>query len=135
MTHRLFTAPANWAEWPSQSFPKYNVYTDPEESFFHGSDNNVEKGVTTIELALAGFRKKDINVTKTNRVLTIDGKITEGDTREYLYRGIAKRDFRISFQLLSHVEVISVKMDDGMLRIKLGRVLPDEEKPKVFEIY
>ena len=133
MNTRLFSAPTNWAQWPSaQSFPKYDVwYDDAVEFTFNGQS---EKGLTYLDFALAGYNKDDITVTRNGNFLVVEGKQSEDTEKEYLYRGIAKRDFRVTFQLLRHVGVVDVTMDNGMLRVSLCRIVPDAEKPKVFEI-
>lgn len=98
-----------------------------------------------VELALAGFSKKDIEVEVTDGTLTIRSttvKDDEGDNdetsedNEYIsiHRGIAKRTFSRAFQLSDDIIVKDADLRDGMLIINLERVIPDEKKPRLIPI-
>ena len=91
-----------------------------------------------IRFALAGFTKKDIDVTIQNNVLTVKGDTIDSlldDTElDYIHHGIAKRDFTQTFPLADYLEVVSAEMADGILTIKLERNLPEELQPKTIKI-
>tara|TARA_R100001143_G_C3303021_1_gene106499 strand:- start:192 stop:614 length:423 start_codon:yes stop_codon:yes gene_type:complete len=94
-----------------------------------------------IHLSLAGYKKEDIDVTLDNNILSISGTWKNVDEEgyavkgvNYLMHGIAKRKFQRMFPLAEFVEVKSVVMDNGILKISVDKVLPEELKPKVFEI-
>ena len=63
-------------------------------------------------------------------VLTVSGKTDEAGDQNYLYRGIAGRQFARRFQLAEHVEVRSAKLENGLLHIDLERQIPEEKKPR-----
>jgi len=90
----------------------------------------------TIEVAVAGFREGEIDISLDKRVLTISGaKKTEENTDwDYLHRGISSRDFRQNFTLAEHVEVRSAGIRDGILSVNLERVIPEEARPKSIAI-
>lgn len=88
-----------------------------------------------LELALAGFTREDLEITVEDRRLVIEGagrEDAEGD--KVLHRGIAARRFRQSFALADHVEVSGAELRDGILRIELTHVVPDEKKPRTITI-
>lgn len=101
---------------------------------------NVEKISGTeyrITLALAGFGKDDITITKEGDFLVIAGKIEkQPDTVQpnYLYQGIANRAFTRKVQLAQDIDVVGADMENGLLHVDLERVVPEEKKPKVIEI-
>ncbi len=90
----------------------------------------------TIEVAVAGFREGEIDISLDKRVLTISGaKKTEEKTDwDYLHRGISSRDFRQNFTLAEHVEVRSASIRDGILSVNLERVIPEEARTKSIAI-
>jgi molecular chaperone IbpA len=90
-----------------------------------------------IEMAVAGFSKKDLKIELHNNQLTIEGSQQTGSENQsgsYLYKGIAARQFRQSFALEDHVKVIGSELRDGILNIELERDLPEEKKPRSIEI-
>jgi molecular chaperone IbpA len=104
------------------SFPPFNLRETAEDRY-------------RIELAVAGFSREELSVTVEDRKLIIEGTAAEEDSADkVLHRGIAQRRFRQSFALADHVEVTGAELRDGMLRIELARVLPEEKKPKTFKI-
>lgn len=113
-----------WDTTKETNFPFYNVgvMEKNEDQFF-------------IEMALAGYYADDIKVTLDRGILTIEGDTPE-DNRgvSYVTKGIKTAKFRRRFRLADHVYVDSVQFVDGILFIKLERKVPEEEKPKVFEI-
>lgn len=104
----------------------------------------IGKNKNQIQIAIAGFDKNDIKVSTDNGYLTVTGEKLgssvygedENDTQEaiFLYQGISRRDFSLSWKLNDHVEVKDVIINNGMLIINLETNLPEPLKPKVFEI-
>jgi len=91
----------------------------------------------TIELALAGFSKSDIEVEVTDGQLTIRSKenIEKDDsTDSFVHKGIAKRSFMRSFSLSDDIIVKGADLKDGMLIVELERVIPDEKKSRLIQI-
>jgi molecular chaperone IbpA len=81
-------------------------------------------------LAVAGFREKNLSAEVREGVLIVSGKTEEHDQQNYLYRGIAGRQFERRFQLAEHVEVRGAKLENGLLEIDLERKIPEEKKPR-----
>ena len=106
------------------NFPPYNI---------------VKTGDTTydVELALAGFNKKDIEVEYKENVLTVKSKKQEEETDpdgNMIHRGISKRMFTRSFTIANDVEVKGAELKDGLLKVSLERIIPDHKKAKTIEI-
>jgi molecular chaperone IbpA len=100
---------------------------------------NIEKaGDNTwrIVMAVAGFGESELNVTQKENELLVTGQTApngEGD-KQYLYRGIAGRNFERRFQLADHVKVTGAKLANGLLTIELQREIPEEKKPRAIPI-
>jgi len=90
--------------------------------------SNVE---SRLELALAGFKKKEVFVYTQDGKLFIEGQKEdkETDTR-YVHKGLAQRSFTRSWTLSDDTEVRSVDFEDGLLTVTLGRIVPDHHKRK-----
>lgn len=108
-----------------QSFPPYNITRD-----------TIAGERWEIVMAVAGYRKEHIDVSLKDRILTVKNThdVEYDDIREVIHQGIAQRNFSTSFALAEHVEVTRVHMSDGLLFINLMLNLPEEKKPKQFEI-
>lgn len=110
----------------SVKYPPYNIVENKDKDSF------------TIEMALAGFNKKEILCDYYNGVLTIkslDSVDSESDNSlNYIHRGLSKRRFSKEFQLSDDVEVSNVKMSDGMLYVQLDRIIPENKKRRTLEI-
>ena len=116
-----------------------------DDHFFNGTTPNyppyniVKTGDYTydVELALAGFSKKDIDVTYEDGMLTVKS-IQEAKTDDandgVLHRGISKRFFSKSFTISDDVEVKGAELRDGLLRISLERIIPESKKPRTITI-
>jgi molecular chaperone IbpA len=88
-------------------------------------------------MAVAGFSKKDLRIELHNNQLTIEGSqesSTDNSDSNYVYKGIAARQFRQSFALEDHVKVLGSELKDGILNIELERDIPEEKKPRSIEI-
>lgn len=105
------------------NYPPYNVIkTEDEDVFF-------------IELAVAGFAKEDLDVSVKEQVLTIKGEIKDSnDETKYAHRGIAARKFTREFALAEFIEVTGATAENGMLKISLERIVPEDKKPKTIKI-
>jgi len=103
------------------------------EKFPHTDMIKVSEGKFEIHMSLAGYNKEDIDVSLDNNILKVSGDWNKAEVN-YLMHGIAKRKFERMFPLAEHVEITSVVMDNGILKISLEKELPEELKPKVFEI-
>ena len=90
--------------------------------------SNVE---SRLELALAGFKKEEVNVYTEYGKLFVDGKKEDKESEtNYVHRGVAQRSFTRSWTLSDETEVRSVEFEDGMLRITLGKVVPEHHQRK-----
>ena len=90
-----------------------------------------------IELAVAGFKPDEIDITAQQNVLLVTGrKKEEADDKgtNYVYRGIATRSFERRFALADHIQVRGADMKDGLLAIELKREIPEAMKPKKINI-
>ena len=89
-----------------------------------------------IEMALAGFGKKDISVETANGQLKIQSVDSESDSKddEVIHRGISKRKFTKSFTLADDVVVNAAELKDGMLLIDVEKIVPEEKKPRTIKI-
>ena len=106
------------------AYPPYNIEKISDDKY-------------RLSLALAGFSKSDISITKEGSVLTIDGDKKQSEKSEsegFLYRGIATRAFSRQVQIAPDVEVDGATMDNGILHIDLVRIIPESEKPQTIKI-
>ena len=90
-----------------------------------------------IELAVAGFKPDEIDITAQQNVLLVTGrKKEEGGEKDnnYIYRGIATRSFERRFALADHIQVKGADMNDGLLAIELVREIPEAMKPRKISI-
>jgi molecular chaperone IbpA len=95
----------------------------------------LDKGAYGISLAVAGFQRTDIEIFIDNNNLIIKGTLHgEHWDGEYVYEGIAKRNFERSFSLGEYMEVTKAEMQDGMLHILIEKNVPEEKKPKTIKI-
>ena len=100
------------------NYPPYNLVTV----------SNVE---SRLELALAGFKKKQVNVYTQDGKLFVEGQREDGETgTEYVHRGVAQRSFTRAWTLSDETEVRSVSFEDGLLSITLGRIVPHHHQRK-----
>ena len=112
----------------STGFPPYNIRKDGD--YYH-----------VIEMALAGFGQKDIEVKVTENILSIRSikensgdDTTEGKLGSAQYRGISYRKFERTFTLADDIVVNDAKLENGMLTIDLERVVPEEKKPRLISV-
>ena len=117
------TMERRFANQVSNNYPPHNIIKTGENQY-------------EIQLAVTGFDKSEISVTVENNVLVIKGESTasEYEDTQYLYRGLATRDFVREFPLAEHIEVAGAEIRNGMLIVKLIRNIPESAKPKVIDI-
>ena len=105
------------------NFPPYNI-------------RKLEENKWQVEVALAGYDKKDIEVKTIEGSLVVATVDNEKDTEdsELVHRGISQRKFSRTWSMADDAVVNEAKMEDGMLYVKIERVVPDEKKPKLIKI-
>ena len=89
--------------------------------------NNVE---SRLEIALAGFKKKEVKVYTEYGKLVVTAEKPDKDESQYVHKGLAHRSFSRSWTLSDDTEVRSVDFEDGLLTIKLGKVVPEHHARK-----
>jgi len=87
-----------------------------------------------ISLAVAGFRRDEIEITAQQNQLIVSGKKSDDDKADYIHRGIANRSFERRFGLADHIKVTDADLSDGMLSVELVREIPEAMKPRKIEI-
>ena len=102
------------------NYPPYNVVKVDDEHF-------------SVELAVAGFSKKDISITKEKNVLIIEGKVEE-DSKDFVHKGLASRAFKRSWTLSDDIVIEGAELKDGILSVNLEKVVPEEDKPVEIKI-
>jgi len=103
-------------------YPPYNIERTGENAY-------------RIEMAVAGFKPKDLTIEIKENLLTVQGRKTDGEeAKRYLHRGLAERNFERRFQLADYVVVTSAELADGLLSLSLKRELPEALKPRRIEI-
>ena len=102
----------------TSNYPPYNLI----------QVSNVE---SRLELALAGFKKQEINVYTQDGKLFVEGQREDTESgATYVHRGMAQRSFTRSWTLSDETEVGSVVFEDGLLTIELNKIVPDHHKRK-----
>ena len=104
------------------NFPPYNIVKKDDYKY-------------EIELAVAGISAKDISIEHNPEtgVLTVEG--SKGGTEDnYLHKGIAERNFIRTWTLAENVEVSGADLNDGLLKVELERIVPEEKRPKNIQI-
>ena len=101
---------------PQGNYPPYNIVKLDENSF-------------VIEIAAAGFGKKDFTIDLKDQSLRVKAKSADEVEKEFVHRGIASRSFERVYALAEHVKVKDATYADGILAIKLVREIPKEELP------
>ena len=108
------------------NFPPYNIVKTGENTY-------------DVELALAGFNKKDIEVEYKENMLTVKSKKQDkqeetDEDGNVIHRGISKRMFSKSFTIANDVEVKGAELKDGLLKVSMERIIPEHKKAKSIEI-
>ena len=104
------------------TYPPYNIELTGEDKY-------------RITMAVAGFDQSNLHIEVEGNALTVRGqKDAEDEQKEYLYRGIAARDFERQFQLADHIKVTGASFKNGMLHVELEREIPEALKPRKITI-
>lgn len=104
------------------SYPPYNLLQLDEHTY-------------TIELAVAGFSKENLEIEIKDKVLTVEGSRERKRPDDmFVYRGISSKKFSRSFRLSEYAEVVGADLRDGILTISIEVKLPEQEKPKRINI-
>ena len=116
---------------PTVNYPPYNLVKTGDNKF-------------DIEIALAGFNKKDIDVSVENGLLTIESKVKSvvndsvgadaNKDEEMIHKGISKRYFKRSFTIADDVEVKGAELKDGLLKVSMEKIIPESKKLKTITI-
>ena len=121
--------------WDDDFFDLPSVTTNyPPYNIVKSGNNKYD-----VEVALAGFNKKDINVNVGDGMLTIESKkedkiSDEDENGEVLHKGISQRYFKRSFSVADDVEVKGAKLEDGLLRVSMERKVPEARKLKTIDV-
>jgi molecular chaperone IbpA len=120
---RVFDQLQNYAQHniTSTGFPPYNIRKGGEYNF-------------VIEMALAGFSKDDIEVEVADGLLTVRSVKENDENDSNIYRGISYRKFDRKFTLADDIVVNDASLENGMLKIDLERIVPEEKKPRKITI-
>ncbi len=106
----------------ASGYPPYNIEATGESAY-------------RIEIAVAGFRPDELSLEVRENLLTVQGRKAQADdSKRFLHRGLAERNFERRFQLADHVEVTDAKLADGLLTVSLKREIPEALKPRKIEI-
>ena len=112
------------------AYPPYNIERIAAHTVNGGaSSESVER--LRITLAVAGFRRDQLEITLEDNQLVIRGRQEDDKSREFIHRGIAARQFSRSFVLAEGIEVKSAELSDGLLCIDLVRREPDRLVRKI----
>ena len=107
------------------NYPPYNIRKTGKDAY-------------SIEVALAGFNKKDVEVEFEDNLLTVRtkqiDKSNENEDGEIIHKGISQRQFARSFTIADDVKVGGAELKDGLLTIACERILPDHKKKRLIEI-
>ena len=105
----------------STGFPPYNIRKEGDYNY-------------VIELALAGFGKKDIEVEVADGTLSVRSVKENSEDESTVYRGISSRRFERKFTMADDIVVNGAKLENGMLTVELERVVPEEKKPRLIKV-
>jgi molecular chaperone IbpA len=120
---RVFDQLQNYAQHNATStgFPPYNIRK--------GGDYNF-----VIEMALAGFSKDDIEIEVAEGLLAVRSIKENDENDSNIYRGISYRKFNRKFTLADDIVVNDASLENGMLKIDLEQIVPEEKKPRKITI-
>ena len=103
-----------------ETYPPYNIRRKADDRYI-------------LEIAVAGFRRKDLDVSLDNNTLVVEGR-RDNSENEYIHKGMSTRSFKRTWSLARYMEVDKADFEDGILKLELKRNLPEELKPKKIKI-
>ena len=119
-------------------FDHFNLHLDTQRTVTYPpyNINKLDDLNWNIEMALAGFGKKDIDISTANSQLTIKSVVDKNKDEKAgtIHKGISKRQFTRTFTLADDVVVNDAELKDGMLVVNLEKIVPEEKKPKSIKI-
>ena len=121
---RLFDMLENTGSQTQENYPPFDLIKTGDNDY-------------RIELAVAGFKPDEIEITAQQNVLLVSGRKSDEDgnkSADYIYRGIANRSFERRFALADHIQVRGADLKDGVLAIELVREIPEAMKPRKIDI-
>ena len=118
---RLFDMMENSASPNQENYPPFDLIQLDENEY-------------RIDLAVAGFKGDEIDITAQQNVLVVTGKKRDEDGSKFIHRGIATRSFERRFALADHIQVRTADLKDGLLSVTLVRDIPEAMKPRKIDI-
>lgn len=104
------------------TYPPYNIIKEDDTNY-------------TIEVAVSGFKRQEIEIESAGNKLFVNGAVQTTNTEtQYIHRGIGTRDFSHKFTIADNVVVKDADLADGLLKIRLVSILPEEQKPRKIQI-
>ena len=103
-----------------ETYPPYNIRRKADDRYI-------------LEIAVAGFRRRDLDVSLDNNTLVVEG-MRDTTENEYIHKGVSTRNFKRTWSLARYMEVDKADFEDGILKLELKRNLPEELKPKKIKI-
>jgi molecular chaperone IbpA len=102
----------------TQNYPPYNLV-------------HLSETLSRLEIALAGFKAKEVKVYTQTGKLFVEGKKEDKETdAKFIHKGLAQRSFTRQWTLADDTEVRSVSFEDGLLQVELGKVIPEHHQRK-----
>lgn len=102
-------------------YPPYNIEQQEDNKY-------------RITMAVAGFAEQELDITQQENTLIVRGERQQEDNRNYIYQGIAERNFERKFQLADYVKVMGAGLENGLLHIDLEREIPQAMQPRKIAI-
>lgn len=112
---------ANTTKSNSGGYPPYNIEQQDDNHY-------------RITMAVAGFAEEQLDLTQNENMLIVKGERKASTEKNYVYQGIAERDFERKFQLADYVKVVGASMENGLLHIDLVREIPEAMQPRKITI-
>ena len=103
-----------------ETYPPYNIRKKADNKYI-------------LEIAVAGFRRKDLDVSLDTTTLVVEGR-RDTSENEYIHKGVSTRNFKRTWSMARYMEVDRADFEDGILKLELKRNLPEELKPKKIKI-
>lgn len=102
-------------------YPPYNIEQQEENKY-------------RITMAVAGFAEQELEITQQENTLIVRGERAEEESKNYIYQGIAERNFERKFQLADYVKVMGAALENGLLHVDLEREIPQAMQPRKIAI-